>query len=128
MRLSDLRGRWVLVFFYPADFTPGCTAEACSLNDSLDGLQEMGATVIGVSSQDRDSHSRFQQRHGLLYPLAADTDRSIAEGFGVPGYPISNKSRRVSFLVDPEGRVAAVWPRVSPRTHAQQVLAAIRAQ
>jgi thioredoxin-dependent peroxiredoxin len=127
LRLSDLLGRYVLVYFYPKDETPGCTAEACSLNDSLQDLTDGGADVIGVSADSWDSHRRFQEKHGLRFALAADPDKKVAGAYGVGRMlGVLPVFRRVSFLVDPEGRIAEVWPSVRPSTHAAEVLEAVR--
>ena len=127
MKLSDLRGHHVLVYFYPKDDTPGCTAEACSLNDSLQDLTESGADVIGVSADSWESHQRFSEKHGLRFALAADPDKSIASAYGVGRMlGVLPLFKRVSFLVDPEGRIAEVWPSVKPATHAAEVLESVR--
>lgn len=126
VHLHDLRGQWVLLYFYPRDFTPGCTTEACRLNDNLANFRSTGATVIGVSSQTRSSHERFQAKHGLGFSLVADTDRSVGDAYEVPMRGLRTKtSARVSFLIDPQGKIAEVWEKVSPATHAQEVLKAI---
>lgn len=129
LRLSDLRGRHVLVYFYPKDGTPGCTAEACSLRDSLQDLTDSGADVIGVSADSWEAHRRFQEKHGLQFALAADPDRTIADAYGVGRMlGVLPVFKRVSFLVGPDGRIAEVWPSVRPSTHAQEVLEAVRRQ
>lgn len=127
IRLSDLRSQWVLLFFYPKDFTSGCTAEACSLNDSFGHFEASGATVVGINTQDQPSHQKFRQKHALKYPLVADTDRSVGDAYDVPrrGTPESPTSSRVSFLIDPEGKIAEVWNKVTPATHTDQVLKAL---
>ena len=127
LRLSDLRGRHVLVYFYPRDDTPGCTAEACSLNDSLQDLTDSGADVIGVSADSWDSHRRFSEKHGLRFALAADPDRKVASAYGVGRMlGVLPLFKRVSFLVGPDGRIVEVWPGVKPATHATEVLEAVR--
>jgi peroxiredoxin Q/BCP len=127
VRLSELRGRHVLVYFYPRDNTPGCTAEACSLNRHLDELGDCGADVIGVSTDSEDSHRRFAQRHGLGFALASDQDRSISRAYGVGRVlGVLPMVQRVSFLVTPDGTVAEVWPSVTPSRHAAEVLEAVR--
>jgi len=127
VRLSELRGQWILLFFYPRDFTPGCTMESCSLNDAYDQFESLGATVVGVSSQGEASHSKFQSRFGLRFPLVADTDRSVGDAYGVPLRGLTTRtSARVSFLIDPTGKIAEVWEKVSPNKHTQQVLDAIQ--
>lgn len=127
-RLSDLRGRSVLVYFYPKDDTPGCTTESCSLNDSLDDFTAAGADVIGVSTDDWESHGRFQEKYGLKFGLASDSDGAISKAYGVGrgAGGLLPMLKRVSFLVAPDGTVAEVWPSVKPAEHAAEVLAAVR--
>lgn len=127
LRLSDLRGRHVLVYFYPKDDTPGCTAEACSLNDSLDDFTSAGADVIGVSTDSWESHTRFREKYGLRFALASDSDRSISAAYGVGrAAGVLPMLKRVSFLVDPDGNIAQVWPSVNPARHAAEVLSAVQ--
>jgi peroxiredoxin Q/BCP len=100
-RLSDLRGSWVILAFYPGDFTPVCTRQFCSYRDAHDRLNELGATVLGISPQSVESHERFTREHGLTVPLLADQDRDVIRAYGVsaPGGLV----RRSIFIVDPEG-------------------------
>jgi len=123
-RLSSLRGQAVVVYFYPADGTPGCTKEACAFRDAWSKLESAHVAVIGVSSQSRESHVAFEKKYGLPFPLAADEGGSVQRAYGVSkglfGYS------RVSFLVDATGKVAQVWPDVDPATHADEVLAAAK--
>ena len=123
LTLRSLRGRWVLVYFYPKDDTPGCTAEACGLRDSLQDLADIGADVIGVSLDSWESHQRFADKYGLEFGLAADTDSSVRNAYGVGKMlGILPVAQRVSFLVSPEGLIAHVWPRAGTAGHAQEVL------
>ncbi len=123
LTLSSLRGRHVLVYFYPKDETPGCTAEACSLNDNLTALSESGTDVIGVSTDSWESHARFANKYGLEFGLAADRDHSIRKAYGVGRMlGILPAVQRVSFLIGPDGRVAHVWPTVDAAHHAADVL------
>lgn len=127
LRLSDLRGRHVLVYFYPKDDTPGCTAEARALNDNLSALTESGADVIGVSTDSWDSHQRFAEKYGLEFALASDADHSIREAYGVGRMMgVLPVTQRVSFLVGPDGRIVHVWPQVKAAAHAAEVLAEVR--
>lgn len=119
----DLRrlGSPAVVYFYPADDTPGCTAEACAFRDIWSDYETAGVMVIGVSTQDLASHVEFAKKHDLPFPLIADTDEVWAKAFGVTvnlGY-----AKRVSFLLDSEGKVAKVYPGVDPGVHAHEVLA-----
>lgn len=127
LTLSSLRGRRVLVYFYPKDDTPGCTAEACGLNDNLAALTESGADVIGVSTDSWDSHRRFSEKFGLEFALAADADHRIRSAYGVGRMlGILPVAQRVSFMVGPEGRIEHVWPSVNASRHADEVLAEVR--
>lgn len=125
LRLSDLRGRHVLIYFYPKDDTPGCTVEACSLNDNLDDFTAAGADVIGVSTDNWSSHIRFQEKYGLRFGLASDADGTISSAYGV-ARKLGGSLQRVSFLVAPDGTMAEVWPSVKPPEHAAEVLAAVQ--
>jgi peroxiredoxin Q/BCP len=124
-RLSSLRGRAVVVYFYPADGTPGCTKEACAFRDAWAKLQSAHVAIVGVSSQSRESHMAFEKEHHLPFPLVADPSGTAQRAYGVSkglfGYS------RVSFLVDASGRIAKVWPDVDPALHADEVLAAATA-
>ena len=123
LTLSSLRGRHVLVFFYPKDDTPGCTAEACGLNDNLTALSETGTDVIGVSTDTWESHARFANRYGLEFALASDGDHSIRKAYGVGRMlGILPATQRVSFLVGPDGRIIHVWAHVNASRHAAEVL------
>jgi thioredoxin-dependent peroxiredoxin len=127
LQLSSLRGRYVLVYFYPKDDTPGCTAEARGLNDNLSALTESGADVIGVSTDSWESHQRFAEKYGLEFALASDADHRIREAYGVGKVMgFLPATQRVSFLVGPDGRIAHVWPRVKAAAHAAEVLDEVR--
>jgi peroxiredoxin Q/BCP len=130
VRLSDFRGRTVVLYFYPKDDTPGCTKEACSFRDSYAPLQAAGVVVLGVSPDSTKSHTRFKIKHSLPFPLLADTDHKVAEAYGV----WVEKSRygrkywgnaRTTFVIDGEGRVKKVFEKVKPEGHAEEVLAAL---
>jgi peroxiredoxin Q/BCP len=124
-RLSSLRGQTVVVYFYPADGTPGCTKEACAFRDAWTKLRGAHVAVIGVSAQSRESHLAFEKEEHLPFPLAADEAGAVQRAYGVPkglfGYS------RVSFLVDARGKIAKIWPDVDPALHADEVLAAASA-
>jgi thioredoxin-dependent peroxiredoxin len=123
--LGALRGRPVVVYFYPKDDTPGCTVEAQEIRDLWSELQTTSAIVLGVSTDDAPSHQQFAQKHALPFLLLPDTDHRIASAFGVP---LKNgRARRVTFLIDRQGKVARVFPEVKPEGHARELLEAIRA-
>lgn len=124
---ADLLGQPYLVYFYPKDNTPGCTAEACALRDAWADFRAAGLAVIGVSFDSEASHDRFRQRHRLPFGLAADPDRRIARAFGVyQPHKLSHRllpfARRISFLIDKTGCVALTYPNVNPSQHARAVL------
>jgi peroxiredoxin Q/BCP len=102
-RLADYRGRWLVLAFYPGDFTPVCTRQFCSYRDAADRLDELDAEVLGISPQSLDSHERFRDRHGLTVPLLADPERTMIRAYGVLGP--GGMVRRSIFIVDPQGIV-----------------------
>ena len=125
VRLADQRGHWTVVYFYPKDATPGCTKEACAFRDVWDRYQAAGVNVLGVSGQDQESKAEFAKEHHLTFPLLADPEHKWIDGFGVPTR--LGMARRVTFVVDPAGKVARVYRDVDPGVHAAQVLADIEA-
>jgi peroxiredoxin Q/BCP len=129
VRLSDLRGQKVVLYFYPKDDTPGCTKQACSLRDGHAELQRRGIKVIGVSLDDERSHRKFAEKYGLPFTLLADTDHSVADAFGVYGEKQFAGRKymgvsRTTFLIDEEGRVRKVLDKVNVEEHADEVLKA----
>ena len=130
VRLSDFRGKKLVLYFYPMDDTPGCTAQACSLRDGNAAIRAKGAAILGVSAQSRASHQKFSARYDLNFPLLADTDRSVARAYGVLGRGVGGALlgllgmvERVTFLIDENGRIAHVLDAPDTRNHAEQVLA-----
>jgi peroxiredoxin Q/BCP len=123
LKLSSLRGKPVVVYFYPKDDTPGCTVEAQEIRDLYEELKRTGAVVIGVSSDGRDSHRAFVEKHALPFLLASDESGEIARAFGVP---LKNgRSTRVSFVITADGRVKRSFPQVTPKGHAAELLSAL---
>lgn len=110
----------VVLFFYPKDGTPGCTAEACAFRDAWDRIQATGATVVGVSTDDVWSHKHFADEHDLPFPLLADPDERVLNLYGVPTR--LGMAARVTFIIDTEGRIARVFPDVDPAVHVTEVL------
>lgn len=130
-RLEDYRGRWVVLYFYPKDDTPGCTKEACAFRDAHAELKALGAVVLGVSADGVESHRRFAEKYGLNFPLLADPEKAVIRAYGAWGKKnlygrVYEGVMRYTFLIDPEGRIARVWKKVKPATHAQEVAAALR--
>jgi thioredoxin-dependent peroxiredoxin len=121
--LASLRGKPVVVYFYPKDDTPGCTTEAREIRDLYDELKRTGAVVIGVSTDGRDSHRAFAEKHALPFLLASDESGEIAKAFGVA---LKNgRSTRVSFVIGADGTVKKAFPRVTPKGHATELLTAL---
>ena len=121
--MASLRGKPVVVYFYPKDDTPGCTVEAQEIRDLYEDLKRSGAVVIGVSTDGRDSHQAFAQKHALPFLLASDEGGELSKAFGVP---LKNgRSSRVTFVLGADGRVKRVFPQVTPRGHAAELLAAL---
>lgn len=123
--LASLRGKVVVVYFYPKDETPGCTVEAEGLRDKFPDLGKSGAMLVGVSTDDAASHKSFAEKHSLPFPLLPDTDHAIAKAFGVP--ITAGFARRVTFVIDRQGKIAKVFPDVRPRVHAPEVVEAVSA-
>jgi len=125
---ADHRGHWLVLYFYPKDFTPGCTTEVCSFRDDVLKLRKAGADVVGVSLDDVTSHAKFAEKYHVPFPLLADTDRKAAEAYGVLGSKIGfHYARRTTFLIDPQGKVAKVYEDVDPEKNSTQVLADLAA-
>ena len=129
-RLSELRGSWVVLYFYPKDDTPGCTKEACAFRDSLPRFGELDAVVLGVSADDQASHKEFATKHGLSFPLLADVDKQAIEAYGAWGEKEWAGQKiegilRISYLIDPEGRIAQAWSVTEPELHADEVREAL---
>ena len=125
VRLKDFRGKKLVLYFYPMDDTPGCTAQACSLRDHNDEIAERGAAILGVSAQDQASHEKFTRKHKLNFPLLADTDGKIADAFGVRREPGKNMARRASFLIGLDGKIAHVTDVPSADVHLAEMKEAV---
>ena len=128
--LKDIRGKKVVLYFYPKDDTPGCTREACSFRDSLARVASKGAVVLGVSKDDLDSHARFRKKYELTFPLLSDTDGKVLNAYGVwkekSAYGKTFMGvERTTFIIDEKGRIAKVFLRVKVDGHVDEVLAAL---
>jgi peroxiredoxin Q/BCP len=129
--LSDLRGRPVVLYFYPKADTPGCTTQACGIRDHRGDYEQAGAKVLGVSPDTVTAIRKFAEKYTLDFELLADGDHAVAELYGVWGEKkMYGKTymgvQRATFVIDPEGKVAKVFPKVSPKTHDEVVLEALR--
>ena len=128
--LSDLRGKHVILYFYPRDNTPGCTKEACAFRDDYGAFRKKGAVVLGVSTDSAGSHDKFAGKYQLPFTLVSDEDKKIAQAYGAWGEKtfLGRKYQgmhRVTFLIGPDGKIKKIWPTVKPAEHAQEVLAAL---
>ena len=126
--LADYRGGWVAVYFYPKDDTPGCTTEACNFRDNIYAFKAIGASVVGISVDDVESHNEFASKYKLPFTILADETGATAEAYGVlRDWKLTKIASRQSFLVDPEGVIAKHYEDVDPETHTQDVLADLEA-
>ncbi len=135
--LKDFRGKTLILYFYPKDDTPGCTAQACSLRDANTEIKKKGAAVLGVSTQDEVSHQRFAAKYDLNFPLLADTDKSVAKAYGALGgktgggglmsaaMSLAGFADRVTFVIDAKGKIAHIINSPETNNHAEEVLALI---
>ncbi len=133
VKLSSFRGEsYVVLYFYPRDNTPGCTKEACAFRDTRSKFKRVGAEIIGVSSDDLESHEKFVTKNGLNFPLLSDTDAKVATKYGV----YQEKKQfgktamgivRTTFVIDKEGVIRSIFPKVKVDEHAEEVLAAVKA-
>ena len=126
-QLQDYRGKWLALYFYPRDDTPGCTTEACNFRDNIYLFRRIGAEVVGISVDDVKSHQEFAEKYQLPFTLLADSSGETVSAYGVMrNLLVVKMARRQSFLIDPEGRIAKHYAEVNPDTHSNQVLADIK--
>jgi peroxiredoxin Q/BCP len=126
--LTHYKGKWLVLYFYPKDDTPGCTTEACSLRDARDDIAALGAEVIGVSSDDISSHEKFRAKHSLNFTLLSDPDKKVINTYGVWGKKMFGQEGilRRTFIINPEGTVVKVYGRVTPLGHGEQIIAELK--
>jgi thioredoxin-dependent peroxiredoxin len=123
IKLSDYRGRKVVLYFYPKDNTPGCTKEACTFRDGYNDLQRWGIVLLGCSIDSADSHRAFARKYSLPFPLLLDPDNKIAKAYGADnGIPILGLDRRVTYVIGEDGNIVKVYPSVDPASHAKQIV------
>jgi peroxiredoxin Q/BCP len=123
IRLEDFRGRWVVLYFYPKDDTPGCTTESCNFRDDLPKLRSLGVQILGISVDDTESHARFAKKYSLPFPLLADDGGAVATAYGslFSLGPIK-RARRHTFIIDPQGKIARIYRDVDPNEHSRQIM------
>ena len=121
--IENYKGSWVALYFYPKDDTPGCTTEACEFRDNIFAFEKAGCKILGISMDDEKSHKAFAEKHGLPFPLLADTEGKTSEAYGVKStYLGFSMSKRETFLIDPYGNIAVHYDKVDPETHSKQIL------
>lgn len=122
--LKDYSGKWLVMYFYPKDETPGCTTEACELRDNIFAYKKLGVAVVGVSVDDVDSHKKFAEHHHLPFPLLADPNKTTARDYGVliKVMGMFELAERDTFIIDPQGHIAAHFAKVDPKTQSGDVL------
>jgi peroxiredoxin Q/BCP len=128
--LSDYRGKWVVLYFYPKDNTPGCTTQACELRDDIFAFRRANAAILGVSVDEVSSKENFAKEHSLPYPVLSDPNTEVTKAYGsltsYPQFKLFNIARRDTFIIDPEGRIAKRYDNVDPKGHSAMVLAELK--
>jgi len=131
VKLSDLKGKKIVLYFYPKDDTPGCTKEACNFRDGIAAIKKLGAVVLGVSADSVESHRKFKTKFDLNFPLLADTDRKIIEAYDV----WQEKSMygrkymgivRTTYIIGKDGKITHIFPKVKVNEHAEEIMAALK--
>ncbi len=117
--LSDFTGSKTLVYFYPKDDTPGCTKEACTITEMYDDFEKAGIVVLGISKDSPESHRAFREKYNLPFALLSDPDGSVIDQYGAKGFL---GTKRISYLIDPNGNILKTYPNVDPATHAYEIL------
>jgi thioredoxin-dependent peroxiredoxin len=117
-QLSDYAGKWVLLYFYPKDFTSGCTTEACTIRDEYDGFKKIDAVVLGVSTDSVESHAGFSKEYSLPFTIISDPEKKIVHEYEASGV----WTKRISYLINPKGNIAKAYDNVKPEQHATEVL------
>jgi len=127
--LASFAGKWIVLYFYPKDDTPGCTTEACSLRDARDDLTDLGAEVVGISKDEPEEHQKFKTKFNLNFTLLSDPSGKTIEAYGAWGPKMFGKVgiQRKTFLIDPNGMVQKVYGRVTPQGHGQKVVEDLKA-
>lgn len=133
VKLSDFKGKKVVIYFYPKDMTPGCTKEACAFRDDYAQLKKLNVEVLGVSADDEKSHSKFAEKYSLPFPLLSDPDHTMIEKYGAWGEKSMYGKKymgiiRMTYIIDEDGKVAHVFPKVKPETHSREVIEVVKSK
>ncbi|MEY3088556.1 MAG: putative peroxiredoxin bcp [Pseudomonadota bacterium] len=121
--LSDYKGKWVVLYFYPKDDTPGCTKQACQFRDDFKTLEALGAKVIGVSIDDSFSHKKFAEKYNLPFPLLSDTSGDVANSYGaLNNFLVIKLAKRYTYLISPQGKIAKIYLSVDTSKHSQEII------
>ena len=131
VKLSDFKGKKVVLYFYPKDLTPGCTIEACAFRDDIGPLRKLGAAVLGVSADDETRHQKFRDKYDLNFTLLADTEHEVADKYGAWQEKSMYGKKywgvaRVTYIIDENGKIAKAWSKVKPDGHSKEVIDAIK--
>ncbi len=122
-QLADYAGKWLVLYFYPKNDTPGCTKEACAFRDDLFQLEKLDAKVVGVSVDDSDSHAKFAKKYNLPFPLLSDKDGKVADSYGaLTNLGLIKIAKRYTYLIDPSGKIAKVYLSVDTSRHSQEII------
>jgi thioredoxin-dependent peroxiredoxin len=125
--LEQYKGKWVVLYFYPKDFTGGCTTQACELRDNIFAFKKADAVILGVSVDDVASHEKFAKEHSLPFDILADPDKKVSKAYGVlTTYGTAELASRQTFLIGPDGKIVKHWAKVDPKGHSDMVLAEIK--
>ena len=127
--LDEYKGKWLTLYFYPKDQTPGCTTEACEFRDNIFAFRDANAVIVGISVDDVESHKKFESKHGLPFTLLADPSKETAKAYGVlkKFMGLTELASRETFLIDPTGRIVKIYRDVNPKEHSGEVLTDIKA-
>jgi peroxiredoxin Q/BCP len=121
--LTDYRSKYLVLYFYPKDDTPGCTKEACHFRDDMAQLEKLGAKVVGISVDSNESHEKFTKKYNLPFTLLADTDGKVADSYhALTNLYVTKIAKRYTFLIDPEGKIKKIYTRVDVSNHSQQII------
>ena len=121
--LNDFKGKWIVLYFYPKDDTPGCTTEACHFRDDFKLLESLGAKVIGISIDDSFSHKKFAEKYNLPFPLLSDASGDIASRYGaLNNFLVIKLAKRYTFLINPQGKIAKIYLSVDTSKHSQEII------